>query len=70
MSQQKSRNRNPHADESEREIERDRGVREEGSVEISWRRRAALRKITFFIQEANRIMDGWIDRNLQVRLHG
>jgi hypothetical protein len=58
MSQQKSRNRNPHADESEREIERDRGVREEGSVEISWRRRAALRKITFFIQEANRIMDG------------
>jgi hypothetical protein len=45
---------NPHADESEGE----RGVREEGSVEISWRRRAALRKITFFIQEANRIMDG------------
>lgn len=41
-----------------RERERDRGVREEGSVEISWRRRAALRKITFFIQEANRIMDG------------
>jgi hypothetical protein len=38
-------------------------VREEGCVEISWRRRAALRKITFFIQEANRIMDGWIDRN-------
>ncbi len=49
--------------ERERERERDRGVREEGCVEISWRRRAALRKITFFIQEANRIMDGWIDRN-------